>query len=196
MGLSVKHKRTTLTVLAAATVLTTAGAAWYTTLDTAADRTPPATAHGMCLPATDTDEDKAGYARTIVLITVEKTVEYREEDEAPGGALLSKVTVVQPLKGSPPKTLTIGQSVLRQADGRYAKTKPTYMPLEPGHRYIVGTVPDPAYGDGWVWFATAADNDLTTVTNRWTRAIDHQIAPHPDPACNDVIDTTGSPSAP
>ncbi|MFE7595576.1 hypothetical protein [Streptomyces sp. NPDC057494] len=53
-------------------------------------------------------------------------------------------------------------SVLLQTDGAYAKTKPTYMPLEPGHHYIVDTVPDPAYGDGWVWFATAADNDLTT----------------------------------
>ncbi|MFE5597394.1 hypothetical protein [Streptomyces sp. NPDC056549] len=191
-----KHKRTTLTVLAAAAVLTTAGAAWYTTLGTPAGSAPPAAAHGMCLPATDTDEDKAGYAHTIALVTVDRTVEYREEDEAPGGALLSKVTVVEPLKGSPPKTMTIGQSVLRQADGRYAKTKPAYMPLEPGHRYIVGTVPDLAYGDGWVWFATAADNDLPTVTNRWTHAIDHQIAPRPDPACDDVVvDTSSSPAA-
>ncbi|MFB7449832.1 hypothetical protein [Streptomyces sp. NPDC056194] len=192
-----KHKRTTLTVLAAAAVLTTAGAAWYTTLDTPVGSTPLAAAHGMCLPATDTDEDKAGYAHTIALITVDRTVEYREEDEAPGGALLSKVTVVQPLKGSPPKALTVGQSVLRQTGGGYAKTKPAYLPLEPGHRYIVGTIPDPAYGEGgWVWFATAADNDLTTVTTRWTRAIDRQIAPHPDPACNDVTDDPSTPANP
>ncbi|MFC9593993.1 hypothetical protein ACFTUC_29965 [Streptomyces sp. NPDC056944] len=192
-----KHKRTTLTVLAAATVLTTAGAAaWYTTLDTPTDSTPPATAHAMCLPVTDADEDKAGYARTIALIAVDRTVEYREEAEGPGGALLSRVTVVQPLKGSPSKTLTIGQSVLRQADGRYAKSKPAYMPLEPGHRYIVGTVPDPTYGDGWVWFATTADNDLTTVTNRWTRAIDHQIAPLPHPACDDFSDDPSTPAGP
>ncbi|MFE0654197.1 hypothetical protein ACFVZH_37205 [Streptomyces sp. NPDC059534] len=71
--------------------------------------------------------------------------------------------------------------VLRQADGRYATTKPACIPLEPGHRYIVGTVPDPAYSDGWVWFATAADNDLTTVTNRWTRVVDRQIAPSSRP---------------
>ncbi|SEE59626.1 hypothetical protein [Streptomyces sp. TLI_105] len=190
-----KHKRTTLTVLAAAAVLTTAGAAWYTTLDTPADSAPPSTAHGMCLPATDTDEDKAGYAQTIALVTVDRTAEYREEGEAPGGALLSKVTVVEPFKGTPPATMTIGQSVLRQAGGGYAKTKPAYLPLEPGHRYIVGTVPDPAYGDGWVWFATDADNDLTAATARWTRAIDHQIAPHPDPACDDVATDASSPAA-
>ena len=191
-----KHKRTTLSVLAAAAVLTTAGAAWYTTLDTPTGSGPPTGTHGVCLPATETDEDKAGYAQTIALVTVESTVEYREEDEAVGGALLSKVTVVEPLKGSPPTTMTIGQSVLRQAGGGYAKTKPSYLPLEPGHRYIVGTVPDPAYGDGWIWFATAADTDLTAATNRWTRAVDHQIAPHPDPACNDVINDSSSPATP
>lgn len=189
-----KHKRTTLTVLAAAAVLTTAGTAWYTTLDTPTGSGPPAEAHGVCLPANDTDEDKAGYAQTIALVTVDRTVEYREEDEAPGGALLSKVTVVERLKGSPPTTMTIGQSVLREAGGGYAKTKPAYLPLEPGHRYVVGTVPDPAYGDGWVWFATAADNDLTAATTRWTRAVDHQVAPHPDPACNDVINDSPSPA--
>ncbi|RSS57478.1 hypothetical protein [Streptomyces sp. WAC01280] len=150
----------------------------------------------MCLPATDTDEDKAGYVQTIALVTVDRTVEYREGDEAPGGALLSKVTVVETLKSNPPATLSIGQSVLRQTSGGYAKTKPAYLPLEPGHRYVVGTVPDPAYGDGWVWFATAADNDLTTATSRWTRAVDRQIAPHPDPACNDVINDSTSPATP
>lgn len=191
-----KHKRTTLTVLAAAAVLTTAGAAWYTTLDTPTGSGPPAEAHGLCLPATHTDEDKAGYAQTIALVTVDRMVEYREEDETPGGALLSKVTVVERLKGSPPTTMTIGQSVLREAGGGYAKTKPSYLPLEPGHRYVVGTVPDPAYGDGWVWFATAADNDLTAATTRWTRAVDRQVAPHPDPACNDVINDSPSPATP
>ncbi|WP_329624730.1 hypothetical protein OG357_33850 [Streptomyces sp. NBC_01255] len=191
-----KHKRTTLTILAAAAVLTTAGAAWYTTLDTPTGSGPPAEAHRLCLPATDTDEDKAGYAQTIALVTVDRTVEYREGDEAAGGALLSKVTVAQRLKGSPPTTMTIGQSVLRQAGGGYTKTKPSYLPLEPGHRYVVGTVPDPAYGDGWIWFATAADNDLTAATTRWTRAVDRQVAPHPDPACNDVINDSPSPATP
>ncbi|WP_328940266.1 hypothetical protein OG259_00135 [Streptomyces sp. NBC_00250] len=182
--------------MSAFSVFTTAGTAWYTTLDTPAGSGPPTTAHGVCLPATDTDEDKAGYARTIALVTVDHAVEYREEDEASGGALLSKVTVVQPLKGAPAARLTIGQSVLRQADGTYAKTKPAYLPLEPGHRYVVGTVPDAAYDDGWVWFATAADNDLATATTRWTRAIDHQVAPHPDPACNDVLNDRSSPAMP
>ncbi|MFD3997179.1 hypothetical protein [Streptomyces sp. NPDC058583] len=191
-----KHKRTTLTVLAAATVLTTAGAAWYTTLDTPTHSGPPTLAHGVCLPANDTDEDKAGYAHTIALVTVDRTVDYREEDEAPGGVLLSKVRVVQSLKGAPGATLTIGQSVLRQADDTYAKTKPAYMPLEPGHRYVVGTVPDPAYDDGWVWFATTADNDPTAAATRWTRAVTHQVAPHPDPACNDVINDHTSPTTP
>lgn len=46
VGLSVKHKRTILTVLAAAADLTTTGAAWYTTLDTPAGDGPPVTAHG------------------------------------------------------------------------------------------------------------------------------------------------------
>ncbi|MEU4063439.1 hypothetical protein AB0F25_13560 [Streptomyces wedmorensis] len=191
-----QHKRTTLTVLAAAAVLTTAGAAWYTTLDAPTHTDPPTAAHGVCLPATDTDEDKAGYSHTIAVVTVDRTVEYREEGEAPGGALLSKVTVVEPLKGTPPATMTIGQSVLRQTGGGYAKTKPAYLPLEPGHRYVVGTVPDPNYDDGWVWFATSADDDLTAATTRWTRAVTHQIAPHPDPACNDVIDDGSSPAIP
>ncbi|MFE5710322.1 hypothetical protein ACFQ7J_05755 [Streptomyces sp. NPDC056501] len=157
---------------------------------------PPAVAHGVCLPANDTGEDKAGYAQTIALVTVDRTVEYREEDETPGGALLSKVTVVERLKGIPPTTMTIGQSVLRQEGGGYAKTKPSYLPLEPGHRYVVGTLPDPAYGDGWVWFATAADNDLTAATTRWTRAVDQQAAPHPDTACNDVTNDSTNPATP
>ncbi|MFD0153718.1 hypothetical protein ACWGQ4_28640 [Streptomyces sp. NPDC055721] len=191
-----KHKRTTLTVLAAAAALTTAGAAWYTTLDTPTGNGPPTDAYGLCLPANDTDEDKAGYAQMIALVTVDRTVEYREEDETPGGTLLSKVTIVEPLKGTPPERMTIGQSVLRQTGGGYAKTKPAYLPLEPGHHYVVGTVPDPAYGDGWVWFATAADNDLTAATTRWTRAVDHQAAPHPHTACNDVINDSTNPATP
>ncbi|MEU1863655.1 hypothetical protein [Streptomyces gardneri] len=183
-----KHKRATLSVLAAAAVLTTAGAAWYTTLDTPAGEGPPSGAHGLCLPATDTDEDKAGYAHTIALVSVERTVEYREESADAGGALVSAVTILQPLKGTPPKQMTVGQSVL-QAGGGYAMTKPAYLPLEPGHRYVVGIVPDSDYGDGWVWFATAADSDPAAATARWTRAVARQIAPHPDPACTDLVVT-------
>ena len=183
-----KHKRTSLTIVAAAVVLTTtAGAAWYTTLDTPAGDGPPSVAHGLCLPATDTDEDRAGYARTIALVTVDRSVEYRKESADPGGALVSAVTVAAPLKGAPPKQMTIGQSVLREVGGGYARTKATYLPLEPGHQYVVGIVPDSEYGDGWVWFATAADTDPAATTARWTRAVDRQIAPHPDPACTDVI---------
>ncbi|MDV9186827.1 hypothetical protein R6L23_01005 [Streptomyces sp. SR27] len=187
-----KHKRTTLTVLAAVAVLTTAGGAWYTTLDTPAGEGPPLTAHGMCLPATETDEDRAGYAHTIALVTVDRTVEYREESADPGGALVSAVTVVERLKGAAPERLTIGQSVLRDADG-YAKTKPAYLPLEPGHQYVVGIVPDPDYSDGWIWFATAADTDPAAATARWTHAVDRQIAPHPDPACDDITTDTSTP---
>ncbi|ALO13607.1 hypothetical protein AQF52_8026 [Streptomyces venezuelae] len=128
-----KHKRTTLTMLAAAAVLTTAGAAWYTTLDTPAGEGPPSGAHGLCLPTTETDEDKAGYAHTIALVSVDRTVEYREESPDAGGALVSAVTTLQPLKGTPPKRMTIGQSVLQTGSG-YARTKPAYLPLEPGHR--------------------------------------------------------------
>ncbi|MFI9210455.1 hypothetical protein ACIGW7_20260 [Streptomyces sp. NPDC053253] len=66
------------------------------------------------------------------------------------------------------------------------------LPLEPGHRYVVGAVPDPACGDGWVGAGAAADNDLTTATSRWTRAVNRQVAPHPDPACNDVINDSAA----
>ncbi|MEU2244613.1 hypothetical protein ABZ572_35050 [Streptomyces sp. NPDC018338] len=43
---------------------------------------------------------------------------------------------------------------------------------------------------------TVEYRDLTTATSRWTRAVDRQVAPHPDPARNDVIDDSTSPAAP
>ncbi|MFB7345856.1 hypothetical protein ACFCZ6_38040 [Streptomyces hydrogenans] len=188
-----KHKRATLTALAATAVLTTAGAAWYTTLDTPAGTGPSATAHGLCLPATETDADKAGYARTIALVTVEKTVEYREGSSDPGGVLISRVKVDQTLKGTPAETLTIGQSVLPVASGGYAKTKPAYLPLEAGHQYVIGTVPDTDYGDGWVRFVTSADTDTTAAVQRWTTAVAQEAAPHPNPACTDTTTTNTTP---
>lgn len=102
---------------------------------------------------------------------------------------------MKPLKGTPPPTMTVGQSALPLASGGYVKTKPAYLPLEPGHRYVIGTVPDSDYADGWVWFATAADTDLAQATTRWAQAIARQVAPHPDPACGDVIDD-GAPTTP
>ncbi|MFS0698116.1 hypothetical protein [Streptomyces nitrosporeus] len=197
MGLIVmKHKRVTLTALAAATVLVTAGAAWYTTLDASHQDSSPAAVHGLCLPATETDEDKAGYAQTIALVAVERTLEYREESADAGGTLMSEVTVLDALKGDPPKTMTVGQSALPVAGGGYVRTKPAYLPLEPGHRYVIGAVPDGAYEDGWVWFATTADTGLPAVTARWKRAIAHQAAPHPDSACEDTPVTSGTPTGP
>ncbi|MFF8414604.1 hypothetical protein [Streptomyces omiyaensis] len=80
------------------------------------------------------------------------------------------------------------------AGGGYAKTKPAYLPLEPGHRYVLGTVPDADYGDGgWVWFATPADTDPAGAEQRWATAVARQAAPHPDPACTDTTTTETTP---
>ncbi|MFE5798070.1 hypothetical protein ACFQ8C_36610 [Streptomyces sp. NPDC056503] len=87
--------------------------------------------------------------------------------------------------------MTVGQSVLPVAGGGYAKTKPAYLPLAPGHRYVVGTVPDADYGDGgWVWFATPADTDPAGAEQRWATAVARQAAPHPDPACTTTTEAT------
>ncbi|MFI8433737.1 hypothetical protein ACIGJO_08300 [Streptomyces sp. NPDC079020] len=175
--------RLLLTALAAATVLATAGAGyWYTTFDDmAATQT-------LCLPEDTTDRDKAGNVGTVAIVTVDRTVEYREEEpELEGGVVMSAVTVTEPLKGAPPASMVIGQSAVLDAKGRaLAAGEPDYAPLRPGRRYVIGLTDTHEYRDGWVWFAVSADGRLGRERARWKDAVAHQNAPRADHRCDDV----------
>ncbi|MFF6772044.1 hypothetical protein ACFY8W_00580 [Streptomyces sp. NPDC012637] len=51
------------------------------------------------VPEDATDRDKAGDAPTVTLVTVDRTVEYREEEPGDGsGVRLSRVTVAEALR--------------------------------------------------------------------------------------------------
>lgn len=182
-----KPTHTLAVALAAGAVVATAAAgAWYTTLDT--DGPTTTASHGSCVPAYDSDTDKAGYAHTVAVVTVTRTVEYREEDELPGGVLMSDLRVDEPLKGTPPAALTVGQGVGRTAQGGYTTADAgSYPVLTPGHRYVVGLIPSTSYEDGWLWFADAADTGLDSRRTRWRTAVAHEAAPHPDRRCDDVV---------
>ncbi|GAQ51440.1 hypothetical protein [Streptomyces acidiscabies] len=144
----------------------------------------------VCVPAYERDVDKAGYAAVVAVVTVTRTAGYLEEEpELPGGVLMSTLRVDEPLKGTPPAELTVGQGVGRTSEGGYTTDKPeSYPVLSPGHRYVVGTTPSASYRDGWVWFAVPADTGLDAQRVRWVKAVADQVSPHPDPRCTgDVV---------
>ncbi|MEU8529329.1 hypothetical protein AB0C77_27640 [Streptomyces sp. NPDC048629] len=141
---------------------------WYAGLDAASG------VSAVCVPEDATDRDKAGNVATVAVVTVDAHVANG------GGVRLSRVTVHDVLKGDPGATLVIGQSV--PVPGSHDDA---FVPLAPGHRYVVGLKEATEYRDGWVWFATSADNDLTAARARWADAVAHQNPPRPDRRCDD-----------
>ncbi|MFB7429644.1 hypothetical protein ACFC0K_40985 [Streptomyces hydrogenans] len=147
------------------------------------------TVSAVCVPIMDTDQDKAGIADNVAVVTAgEQTGTVRGSDGEQ--RVTVQVQVDEVLKGSLPKTLPIDQTA-----GDTARPEVEQQPLVPGHRYVLG-IPNAHPEDGpsgpgrWAFFTTSADGtDLETARKRWTDAIAHQNPKRIDPACDDVTYT-------
>ncbi|MFF5969950.1 hypothetical protein ACFY7C_00325 [Streptomyces sp. NPDC012769] len=172
--------RTMLLVLAGAVVLTGSAAAAYTTLQ---DDT--VTASAVCVPVEENDRDRAGLAAHLAVVSVEKTLKVTAHDGYHES--LSRIRVIEDLKGKLPAALDVTQTVERTSSGALVAAADHKQPLIPGHRYVIGIYqhPDPTPD---VWLSTPADGDeLDEVRAHWKDAIAHQNAPRSHPNCNDVV---------
>ncbi|MET9952430.1 hypothetical protein ABZ135_12900 [Streptomyces sp. NPDC006339] len=172
--------RTMLLVLAGAVVLTASATAAYTSL-----KDDTVTVSAVCVPVQENDRDRAGLAAHLAVVTVDKTLKVTAHDgyhEA-----LSRVRVVENLKGELPTALDVTQTVDRTSTGALVAATDHKQPLLPGHRYVIGIYqhPDPTPD---VWLSSSADGaELDKVRAHWKDAIAHQNAPRSDPKCNDVV---------
>ncbi|MFB8040265.1 hypothetical protein ACFC8F_03060 [Streptomyces hydrogenans] len=177
-------KRTVLLSLAGAVVLAASATTAAVVL-----QEDDVTVSAVCVPIMDTDQDKAGIADNVAVVTAgEQSKAVRDSDGEQ--RVTVQVRVEEVLKGSLPKTLPLDQTA-----GETARPEVEQQPLVPGRRYVVGipnTHPENgAPGPGrWAFFATSADGtDLKTARQRWTDAIAHQNPKRIDPACDDTTYT-------
>ncbi|MFJ9434775.1 hypothetical protein ACIRQY_34710 [Streptomyces sp. NPDC101490] len=172
--------RTLLLSLAGAIVLSGSAAA-YVALD---DGT--VTVSASCVPVMENDRDRAGLTNTFAVVTVDQTVKvtaYADHREA-----LSKIRVVEVLKGNLPAALEVTQIVGQNPDGTLTSVAERKAALRPGHQYVIGIAeaPEPTSD---VWLSTPADGPaLDTSRAHWKDAIAHQNPPRSDPRCaSDVV---------
>ncbi|MFF5976998.1 hypothetical protein ACFY7C_36415 [Streptomyces sp. NPDC012769] len=171
---------TMLLVLAGAVVLTGSATAAYTTLqgDTV-------TVSALCVPVQENDRDRAGLAAHLAVVTVDKTLKITAHDGYHES--LSRIRVLEDLKGKLAAALDVTQTVDRTSAGALVAAADHKEPLLPGHRYVIGIYqhPDPTPD---VCLSAPADGDeLDQVRAHWKDAIAHQNAPRSDPKCNDVV---------
>ncbi|WP_225800401.1 hypothetical protein [Streptomyces sp. NK15101] len=153
--------RTAGLVLAGTLVL---GATGWAATEAFTARTGPV--HALCLPDLSHDEYVPAAMSHLAYAAVESSVGYEPDtDGGPGGIQRVRLRVLHPLKGEVPTTLTLGQGVGRDPQGRYTSHDPLYPVLLPGRTYVVGYAQDPAYGDGYTRYAKQEPDSAVA---RWT----------------------------
>ncbi|WP_411111358.1 hypothetical protein [Streptomyces sp. c-19] len=137
--------------------------------------------HALCLPDLSRDEYVPAAMSRLAYATVEETVGYEPDtDGGTGGIQRVRLRVLRPLKGEGPADVILGQGVGRDAQGRYTSHDPLYPVLRPGHTYVVGYTPDPAYGDGYTRYAKEEPDSALI---RWTNHVARGLVGPADPAC-------------
>ncbi|MFH8622708.1 hypothetical protein ACH4A8_12515 [Streptomyces vietnamensis] len=155
--------RTRIAGLALAGTLVLGATAWAAT-EAFTARTSPV--HALCLPDLSHDEYVPAAMSHLAYATVESAVGYDPDtDGGPGGIQRVRLHVLHALKGEVPATLTLGQGVGRDPQGRYTSHDPLYPVLLPGRTYVVGYAQDPAYGDGYTRYAKQEPDSALA---RWT----------------------------
>ncbi|MFD0367620.1 hypothetical protein [Streptomyces sp. NPDC127114] len=172
--------RTLLLVLAGAAVLCGSATAAYTALQ---DDTVNVSA--VCVPVEENDRDRAGLAAHLAVVTVDQTLNVAARDGYHES--LSRIRLIENLKGTLPAALEVTQTVDRSSAGALVAAADYRQPLLPGHRYVIGIYQHPGPTPD-VWLSTQADGDrLDTVRTHWKDAIAHQNPPRSHPHCNDVV---------
>ncbi|MFJ2738090.1 hypothetical protein ACIO3O_00320 [Streptomyces sp. NPDC087440] len=143
----------------------------------------PADSPALCAPDLSRPEYVSAASENIALITVTGKHGFVAEERAtPGGVQTVTVRTDKILKGTPPGSFRLGQSVDTKPDGSYTIGEGTsrYDLLLPGHQYIVGFYLGGSYGDGYALYTEAAPN-ATAATTAWTQRIRSKAVP-PEPA--------------
>ncbi|CAM5271893.1 hypothetical protein GCM10010329_77470 [Streptomyces spiroverticillatus] len=172
-----RHTFTLFTGLVAVCALTAGGWAGYTWWE---EETP---SHTLCAPDLSRPEYVAVASQNVALVTVTgKRGFVAEERDTPGGVQTVAVRTDKTLKGTPPATFDLGQSVDTKPDGSYVIGEGTsrYDLLLPGHQYIVGFYLGGSYGDGYALYAEAAPSPKTA-TAAWAQYLrSRAVPPKPD----------------
>ncbi|GHH55459.1 hypothetical protein [Streptomyces candidus] len=140
--------------------------------------------HTLCAPDLSRPEYVAAASQNVALVTVTGKQGYvAEERTTPGGVQTVTVRTDKTLKGTPPRTFALGQSVDTKPDGSYTTSEATnrYDLLLPGHQYMVGFYLGGSYGDGYALYAeTTPEATAATATAAWTQHIRSGTTP-PEP---------------
>ncbi|MFD3536262.1 hypothetical protein [Streptomyces sp. NPDC058664] len=143
--------------------------------------TGPAPVHALCLPDLSHDEYVPAAMSRLAYATVEETVGYDPDtDGGPGGIQRVRLRVLRPLKGEVPASVILGQGVGKDSRGHYTSHDPQYPVLRPGHTYVVGYTPDPAYGDGYTRYAK---QEPDSALSRWTAYVARGLVGPADAGC-------------
>lgn len=170
------RSRTAGLVLAGTLVL---GATAWAATEALTARTAPV--HALCLPDLSRDEYVPAAMTHLAYAAVESAVGYDPDaDGGPGGIQRVRLRVLRPLKGEVPASLTLGQGVGRDPQGRYTSHDPQYPVLVPGRTYVVGYTQDPAYGDG---YARYAKQEPDSALARWTAHVSGGATAPPAEGC-------------